>query len=119
MRRQNNHGNRRRRTRDTSANIGQISQPTKTIKGYDPTDPSIDRETILRRAVRSHGIKQVQRDLKKKQKHRKTHGLHEVEVIESDSIKIRNKEYSRPKKLLSAKEQSAILRKEYELHRFD
>lgn len=119
MRGRNLHGHRRARQRDNSATIGQNSQPTKSIRGYDPTDPTIDRDTVLRRAVRSHGSKQVIRDLKKKQKHRRTHGLHEVEVIASDSAKIRKKDYSRPKRLLSAKEQSEILRKENELHRYD
>lgn len=119
MRGRNLHGHRRVRRGDNNDTIGQNSQPTKSIRGYDPTDPPIDRETVLRRAVRSHGSKQVQRDLKKKKKHRRTHGLDEVEVIESDSAKIRNKNYVRPKRLLSAKEQSEILLKENELHRYD
>jgi len=119
MRGRNLHGHRRVRRRENTDTIGQNSQPTKSIRGYDPTDPSIDREEILRRAVRSHGSKQVVRDLKKKKKHRKTHGLHEIGVIESDSSKIQNKDYVRPKRLLSAKEQSEILRKENELHRYD
>lgn len=119
MRGRNLHGHRRRQRRGDTDSIGQNSQPTKTIRGYNPTDPAIDRETILRKAVRSHGSKKVLSDLKKKQKHRRTHGSDEIEVIQSDTAKITNKEYVRPKKLLSAKEYSAILRKENEVHRYD